>query len=72
MGDQAGGLVDDDDVVVLVDDVERDGLGLQVVGQCVRDVELEVPPRADRIPRADALTPARQPAVSDEPLDGRA
>ena len=52
MGHEAGRLVDDEDVRVLVDDLERDGLRLDDVVADRRDVELEPGAGRDRVPGA--------------------
>ena len=72
MGHQAGGLVDDEHVGVLVDDLERDGLRLDDVVADRRDVELEPGAGRDRVPGADDAAVRGQAAVRDEALDVRA
>ena len=69
MRDEARRLVDDDDVIVAVDHVERDVLWDQRFDRDLGHIELQHLPGTHRIARADALAIAGQAAVGDEPLD---
>ena len=61
MHDEAGGLVDDDDGVVLVDDVERDCLRLRLGAHRRRHANLEAVARFDRVFRVLYGRAARAP-----------
>ena len=68
--DQAGRLVDDQQVVVLVDDVEDDlGRGSEVERDRVGDLQAQLRARGDDRVRLEELTGRGQPAVGDELLD---
>jgi hypothetical protein len=59
MHDQAPGLVDDDDVVVLVHDIERDILALRLGGRGLRHVDY------DRIATGDMISGVADDGVLD-------
>ena len=68
--DQAGRLVDDQQVVVLVDDVEDDlGRGSEVERDRIGHLEAQLRARGDDRVRLEELTGGGQPAVGDELLD---
>ena len=68
--DEAGRLVEDQQVVVLVDDLERDiGLGGQIEGDDLGDVEPQLRADAHDRVRLEGFAAGRQPAVGDELLD---
>ena len=68
VGDEAGRLVHDEDVVVTVDDDERDVLRLRLVGRYLRHVQAKLPASPDGVSRAEALPVHGQQPVSDEAL----
>ena len=72
MDDHAGGLVDDDNLFVFVDDVERDVFGREVErrGRC--EFYLDAVARADFVRWLGGAAVDERVAVFDEPLDGRA
>jgi hypothetical protein len=70
VNDETRGLVDDEDVVVLVDDVEADlGRGLQVGFLRRRDVEGELRPGLDDRVRSQGFAAGGEPPSGDELLD---
>ena len=70
MDDETGRLVDDEQVVVLVDDPERDvRRGRQIERDGLRDVETHLGARRHEGVGADRDTVDRQPTVGDELLD---
>ena len=72
MGHEAGGLVDDEQVVILVDHGQRDGLGLQVQRPDLGHVQLQLVTGAQDGVGLDGRAPGGQPPFRDEPLDVRA
>jgi hypothetical protein len=67
--DHAGGLVDDDEVVVFVEDRERERLGERRRGPWRRDVDVDRESGRDRQPRPDLAAPYPDVPVSDQLLD---
>ena len=69
MDDQARGFVDDQHVVVLVDDGERDRFGLELERYGVRHYQLQNPARDDRVAGLDGGARRGDVALGDEFLD---
>ena len=73
MHDHPGRLVDDDEVRVLVEDRQRQRLGLRRRVDRLRDVDRDLLPGLDRLVRLRRARPATQHvAVLDQPLNLRA
>ena len=71
MDDHAGGLVDDDDVVILIHDGQRDRLGLWSCVDRLRDIDADVLPRLEGAVGFCRPTLNLNAAVLDEALDLR-
>ncbi len=70
--DQAGGLVDDQQVAVFVDDVERDRLGLQHAGPRRRLANLDLQAGRHQSPRLGRLATDQRMPIGDQPVGGGA
>jgi hypothetical protein len=68
MGHQARRLVHDEQVIVLVDDIERDGLGRGASGHRIGHVELHHGAGGEHIAGTHEHAIAGDPAIGDEPL----
>ena len=72
MDHQTGRLVDDQQIVVFVQDVERQGFGGKAGGTRRRDVQANDFARPHPVAGSQRAAGSRRPALLDEPLDLRA
>jgi hypothetical protein len=70
--DHARGLVDDCDVLVLVNDVERDRLSPDFDGICLRNLELDDVTSRDTVRRVRGVPVDQRQVAFDEASGGRA
>ncbi len=69
MNDKPGGLVDDDEVIILIDHGKRDGLALRPRGDRRRDKHFDAGPRFDAMAGLHYGRPVHaHPAIGDERL----